>query len=113
VGIFMSELSVVIVDDHSLFRDGVAAALQREDDIKVVAQGENAHEALELTQKFLPNIFLLDINLPGGGIEAARAITAACPVTKIIMLTFSEEEDDVLDVIGNSIFASFTKGKTV
>ncbi len=92
----MNELTVVIVDDHPLFRDGVAVALQRENDIKVVAQGENAKEALELAQRFLPHILLLDINLPGGGIEAAKAITAACPVTKIIMLTFSEEEDDVL-----------------
>ncbi len=91
----MSEINLVIVDDHPLFREGVAAALQNENDFTVLAEGENAQEALELAKKHLPDIILLDINMPGSGLEAARAITATCPVTKIIMLTFSEEEDDV------------------
>jgi two-component system, NarL family, nitrate/nitrite response regulator NarL len=91
----MSEISLVIVDDHPLFREGVAAALQNEADFTVLAEGENAQEALELAKKHLPDIILLDINMPGSGLEAARAITHACPVSKIIMLTFSEEEDDV------------------
>jgi two-component system, NarL family, nitrate/nitrite response regulator NarL len=91
----MSEISIVIVDDHPLFRDGVAAALQNDGDLTVLAQGENAKEALELAKKHLPDIILLDITMPGSGLEAAKAIATACPVTKIIMLTFSEEEDDV------------------
>jgi two-component system, NarL family, nitrate/nitrite response regulator NarL len=91
----MNEMSIVIVDDHPLFRDGVAAALQSDSDMTVLAQGGNAKEALELAKKHLPDIILLDITMPGSGLEAAKAIATACPVTKIIMLTFSEEEDDV------------------
>lgn len=106
----MSEISLVIVDDHPLFRDGVAAALHNESDMTVLAQGENAAEALELAKKHLPDIILLDITMPGGGIEAARAITAACPVTKIIMLTFSEEEDDVLAALKAGAKAYVLKG---
>jgi two-component system, NarL family, nitrate/nitrite response regulator NarL len=106
----MNELSLVIVDDHPLFRDGVAAALHNEDDINVVAQGENAQEALELAKKHLPDIILLDINMPGGGIEAAKTIATACPVTKIIMLTFSEEEDDVLAALKAGAKAYVLKG---
>jgi two-component system, NarL family, nitrate/nitrite response regulator NarL len=106
----MSDLSLVIVDDHPLFRDGVAAALQSEPDLNVLAQGENAAQALELAQKHLPDIILLDITMPGGGIEAAKAITAACPVTKIIMLTFSEEEDDVLAALKAGAKAYVLKG---
>jgi two-component system, NarL family, nitrate/nitrite response regulator NarL len=106
----MSDISLVIVDDHPLFRDGVAAALQNEADLNVLAQGENASEALELAKKHLPDIILLDITMPGGGIEAARAITAACPVTKIIMLTFSEEEDDVLAALKAGAKAYVLKG---
>lgn len=106
----MSDISLVIVDDHPLFRDGVAAALQNENDLNVLAQGENASEALELAKKHLPDIILLDITMPGGGIEAAKAITAACPVTKIIMLTFSEEEDDVLAALKAGAKAYVLKG---
>jgi two-component system, NarL family, nitrate/nitrite response regulator NarL len=91
----MSDISLVIVDDHPLFREGVAAALQNEGDFTVLAEGQNAKEALELAKKHLPDIILLDINMPGSGLEAAQAIATSCPVTKIIMLTFSEEEDDV------------------
>ncbi len=106
----MSEISLVIVDDHPLFRDGVAAALQNEGDMNVLAQGENAQQALELAKKYLPDIILLDITMPGGGIQVARAITAACPVTKIIMLTFSEEEDDVLAALKAGARAYVLKG---
>jgi two-component system, NarL family, nitrate/nitrite response regulator NarL len=106
----MSEISIVIVDDHPLFRDGVAAALQNEEDMNVLAQGENAKEALELAKKFLPDIILLDITMPGGGLEAAKAIATACPVTKIIMLTFSEEEDDVLTALKAGAKAYVLKG---
>jgi two-component system, NarL family, nitrate/nitrite response regulator NarL len=91
----MSEISIVIVDDHPLFRDGVAAALQSDSEMSVLAQGSSAKEALELAKKHLPDVILLDITMPGSGLEAAKAIATACPVTKIIMLTFSEEEDDV------------------
>ncbi len=93
----MSEkINIVIVDDHPLFREGVSATLQHNDEFNVVAEGSNAEDALRLAQDHLPELLLLDIAMPGGGIEAARAVAAACPFTKIVMLTFSEEEDNVL-----------------
>jgi two-component system, NarL family, nitrate/nitrite response regulator NarL len=106
----MSDISIVIVDDHPLFRDGVAAALQNDGDITVLAQGENAKEALELAKKHLPDIILLDITMPGNGLEAAKTIATACPVTKIIMLTFSEEEDDVNTALKAGAKAYVLKG---
>lgn len=87
---------VVIVDDHPLFREGVAATLSAEQDLEVVGEGGTAEDALHLSTTLLPDLLLLDLNLPGGGLQAAKAVTAACPVTKIVMLTFSEEEADVL-----------------
>ena len=106
----MSEISIVIVDDHPLFREGVTAALQSEQDFNVLAEGQNAKEALELAKKHLPDIILLDITMPGGGLEAAKAIATACPVSKIIMLTFSEEEDDVLVALKAGAKAYVLKG---
>ncbi|GGJ69557.1 LuxR C-terminal-related transcriptional regulator [Deinococcus aquiradiocola] len=87
---------VVIVDDHPLFREGVAAALGSDGDLEVVGEGSSGPEALTLATTLLPDLLLLDLNLPGGGLSALRAVSAACPVTKIVMLTFSEEESDVL-----------------
>lgn len=87
---------IVIVDDHPLFREGVAATLSANPDLEVVGEGGSADDALRLARELLPDLLLLDLNLPGSGLQAARAVTAACPVTKIVMLTFSEEEADVL-----------------
>lgn len=93
----MSEpIQVVIVDDHPLFLEGVAATLQSEGDLKVIGQGRSADDALHLATTLLPDVILLDITMPGGGLAAAKAVAAACPITRIVMLTFSEEEQDVI-----------------
>lgn len=95
----MSEIDrihVVLVDDHPLFREGVAHTLEAAPDLEVVGQGASAAEALELAKNLAPDLLLLDIGIPGNGLAAARAIAAACPVTKIVMLTVSEAEDDLL-----------------
>src|SRR5919202_5371584 len=96
----MSEqIRVVVADDHPLFREGVITSLRSMDDINVVGQAENADEALRVVREELPDLALLDVTMPGGGIEAARKITAACPATRIIMLTVSEDEDDLLSAM--------------
>ncbi len=93
-------IRLVIVDDHPLWREGVISTLQADAKtrpaIQVVGEGASADEASQLASSLLPDILLLDLNLPGGGLNAARAVSRAFPVTKIVMLTFSEQEDDVL-----------------
>jgi two-component system, NarL family, nitrate/nitrite response regulator NarL len=89
-------IRVVLVDDHPMFREGVVHALSSQPDIEVVGQGGTAEEALRLSQELLPDILLLDISIPGDGLNAAQAVASACPVVKVVMLTASEEEDDVL-----------------
>jgi two-component system nitrate/nitrite response regulator NarL len=91
-----SNIRVVLIDDHPMLRDGVSLTLSSASNIDVVAQGENAQDAIHLSQTQLPDIILLDISMPGGGIEAANVITKTCPVVKIVMLTVSEREDDVM-----------------
>lgn len=88
-------IRIVLVDDHPLFREGVAATLAGEPNIEVVGQGVSADEAVRLVKDLLPDIVLLDISMPGGGIEAARQIAMSCPVVKIVMLTVSEHDDTV------------------
>jgi DNA-binding NarL/FixJ family response regulator len=94
----MSEpILVLIADDHPLFREGVAHSLAREPEVTVVGQAADGEEALRLARDLLPDVVLLDITMPGrGGLVAAGEIATACPAVKIIMLTVSEHEDDLL-----------------
>src|SRR5437660_907125 len=107
----MSErIQMVIVDDHPLLREGVAHTLRAEPDIDVVGEGATADEAIRLAHDLLPDLMLLDITLPGGGLHAARVIGETCPVTRIVMLTVSEEEDDVLAALKAGAHGYILKG---
>ncbi|MFQ5400143.1 MAG: response regulator [Anaerolineae bacterium] len=97
----MSDLiRILIADDHPLFREGVAHSLTSEHDLTVVGQAGNGKGAVTLTSNLLPDVVLLDITMPGqGGIAAARSIAAACPSVRIVMLTVSEDEDDLMNAL--------------
>jgi DNA-binding NarL/FixJ family response regulator len=89
-------IRIVVADDHPLFRAGVVASLREAPGIEVLAEASDADGALRLCREHLPDVALLDIAMPGGGLAAARDITAACPATRVVMLTVSEDEDDLL-----------------
>ncbi|MEX2029654.1 MAG: response regulator transcription factor [Anaerolineales bacterium] len=103
-------LHVVLVDDHTLFREGLATILEAEADIVVVGQGGSAEDAVRLVRHLLPEIVLLDIDMPGGGLEAAQTIAADCPVTKIVILTASEADDHVIAALKRGARAFILKG---
>jgi DNA-binding NarL/FixJ family response regulator len=107
----MSErLQVAVVDDHPLFREGVALSLGRQPDIEIVAEGESAADAVAIAAAHLPDVMLLDVSMPGGGLNAVRQIAAAYPVVKAIMLTVSEDEDDVTAALRLGARAYVLKG---
>lgn len=89
------KIRIIVIDDHPLFREGVSYTLQAQPDFSVVAQGESLDDAVRLARECAPDVMLLDLNIPGGGINAAAAITAAAPAVKVIMLTASTDEDDL------------------
>lgn len=92
----MSELiSIIVVDDHPLFREGVVTTLVESGYFDVVAQAGNRDDAILQAEKHLPDLMLLDVSMPGGGIETADEISRRVPILKIIMLTVSEQEHDV------------------
>jgi DNA-binding NarL/FixJ family response regulator len=94
------QIHILIADDHPLFRDGIVHALGAEPDIIVVGQTSTGEEAFNLTKESLPDVLLMDINMPGeGGIVATQKIAAAFPVVRIIILTVSEDEDDLTNAI--------------
>jgi DNA-binding NarL/FixJ family response regulator len=103
-------IQVVIVDDHPLFREGVVTALNSQPDIRVAAEGDTAADAVALATELLPDVLLLDISLPGNGLQAVSSISAACPITRIVMLTASEDEDDVTTALKAGARGYIVKG---
>jgi len=89
-------IRVVVADDHPLFLEGLVNSINSADDMTVLAQASDAAGALRLAQEHLPDVVLLDITMPGSGLSAARDIGTACPATRLVMLTVSEDEDDLL-----------------
>jgi DNA-binding NarL/FixJ family response regulator len=83
-------IRIAVVDNHPLFRDGVVATVNDTTEFEVVAQGECGSDAVHIAQHHLPDIILLDANMPVSGLEAAREISKRCPSVKTIMLTSLE-----------------------
>lgn len=94
-----SSIGVVVADDHPLLRDGVIRTLQSQTGIDVLGEACDAASAVEQCSLCRPDVALVDISMPGGGIEAARRIAALDRPPRVVMLTVSEEEDDVVDAL--------------
>lgn len=88
-------IRVAVVDDHPLFRDGVTHTFRNSEALDLVAMGATRDDAVRIVQDDKPDVLLLDIQLPGGGIEAVQLIAGMACATKVIMLTASENESDV------------------
>lgn len=97
----MSErISVLIVDDHSMVRQGVRAFLEAQPDLTVVAEAESGEEAVHLTQAHIPDVVLMDLMLPGiNGIEATRQIKRISPRSQVIVLTSYFEDEHVFPAL--------------
>ena len=88
-------IRIAVVDDHPLMRDGVENALRQQPDMEVVGSGACADDAIRVAQEQLPDIMLLDMNMPGGGLAAIKQITHLCPSVHVIILTVREDYDAV------------------
>ncbi|HEX2046834.1 MAG TPA: response regulator transcription factor [Acidimicrobiales bacterium] len=93
-------IRVVISDDHELFRRGLRMVLEAEEDIQVVAEAADGQEAVARVEELAPDVVLMDVRMPRmGGIEATRLIRQLFPTTRIIVLTVSDEEDDIYGAV--------------
>ena len=92
-------LRVLIVDDHDLFRTGLRNLLE-EQGVVIVGEAASGAEAVKIVRELAPDVVVMDLNMPGmGGVDATRHITAVAPLTRVVMLTISEEDGDVMDAI--------------
>jgi DNA-binding NarL/FixJ family response regulator len=94
----VSVARIVLADDHPAVRAGVRAALER-DGFIVCAEVGDGHAAIEAAERDRPDIVLMDVNMPGNGIEATREIARRLPETAIVMLTVSTADEDIFDAL--------------
>ena len=96
----VSNIRLLLVDDHRLVRDGLAAILEDETDITLVGTANNGQEALELAMELQPDIILMDIDMPIlNGIEATKLLMQHYPQVKVLMLTMHNEDEYIMQVM--------------
>jgi DNA-binding NarL/FixJ family response regulator len=92
-------LRVLIVDDHDLFRTGLRNLLE-EQGVLVIGEAGGGAEAVRIVRELAPDVVVMDLNMPGmGGVDATRHITGIAPLTRVVMLTISDQDNDVMDAI--------------
>jgi DNA-binding NarL/FixJ family response regulator len=90
---------VLLVDDHDLFRTGLRTLLE-EQDVEIVGEAVNGYEAVRLVEEHAPDVVLMDLEMPGKhGIDATREIAAVAPLTRVVVLTISDQDADVMDAV--------------
>jgi DNA-binding NarL/FixJ family response regulator len=93
------KLRVVIVDDHPVYRQGLAKLLQQSG-VDVVAQAGNGTEALKIVEEAAPDVVVMDLNMPGmSGVEVTRRLTERTPASKVLVVSVSAQEEDVTEAI--------------
>ena len=108
-GVELSGIRVVIADDHAPTRGGVRAALEA-GGCEVCAEGASAYDAVQLAKEHEPDVVLLDIHMPGNGIQAARQICVDLPQTAVVMLTASQDDEDLFDALRAGASGYLLKG---
>ncbi len=94
----MSEIKIILIDDHTLFRSGIKALLSRQEDLEVIGEAADGLAGVKLVEQLQPDIVLLDLDMPVmNGREALAQILSARPEQTVVMLTVSEDSDDLTE----------------
>lgn len=106
----MSEITVLVVEDHTIVRQGIVNLINKEDDITIVGEADNGRQAIKLCREKKPTIIVMDLAMPHpNGIEATHIIKKECPKTKIIILSMYSEEEYIFKVIDAGASGYLTK----
>ncbi|MDK4741202.1 response regulator [Rhizobium sp. LEGMi198b] len=103
-------ISLAVIDDHPLFREGVIRSLGEIDGFAIVGEGSTKEDAIRISENERPDVLLLDISMPGGGLNALPLILERVPGQKIVMLTVSEANDDVTTALKSGAKGYVLKG---
>ncbi|MCL2525164.1 MAG: response regulator transcription factor [Betaproteobacteria bacterium] len=94
------KIRVLLVDDHTLFRSGIRSLLQRHEDFEVVGEAGDGLEGIKRTRSLRPDVVLLDLHMSGvSGLEAVKVIVEEIPEARVLMLTVSEDAQDLMDAL--------------
>ena len=94
-----TEPRVLLVDDHDLFRTGLRNLLE-EQGVQVVGEADNGTDALRMVREVAPDVVVMDLNMPGiSGVEATRQISMFAPLTRVLVLTISDQDSDVMEAV--------------
>lgn len=103
-------ISILLVDDHNLFRSGVRQLLQRETDLQIVAEAADGLEGLKRAKALRPDVILLDLNMPGlSGLETLHLLTQDVPESRVLILTVSEEGEELGQALQGGAVGYLTK----
>ena len=92
-------LRVLLVDDHDLFRTGLRNLLE-EQGVHVVGEAADGAQAIRMVRELAPDVVVMDLNMPGmSGVEATRQVTSLAPLTRVVVLTISDQDEDVMNAI--------------
>lgn len=103
-------LSVAVVDDHPLFREGVVRSLSETGRFAIVAEGSSRDDAVRIAAETRPDLMLIDLSMPGNGLAAIAPILAAYPQTRIVVLTVSETAEDLAAALNGGARGYLLKG---
>lgn len=96
----MKPIRILIVDDHTLFRNGVKLLLQRQDGFDVVGEAGDALEGVKLAKRLKPDVVLQDLHMPGAsGLQALPLLKEEAPQAQVVLLTVSEDAEDLLEAL--------------
>ena len=109
----LDEIRVLLVDDHDLFRTGLRTLLE-EQEVNIVGEASAGTDAVRLVRELAPDVVVMDLNMPGiTGVEATRQITAIAPLTRVLVLTISDQDGDVMDAILAGACGSLLKDSSI
>ncbi|MDI6836741.1 MAG: response regulator transcription factor [Rhizobiaceae bacterium] len=105
-----TRIRVAVVDDHPLFREGVTRSLSEIDGFEIIAEGSSGADAVRIAANLQPDVLLMDISMPDGGLDAIPAILDVAPAQRIVMLTVSETSEDVTTALARGAVGYVLKG---
>ncbi|RME74890.1 MAG: DNA-binding response regulator [Chloroflexi bacterium] len=109
----MSKISVMLVDDHPLFRQGLRRVIEQQDDMQVIMEVADGEEALRLARQLTPDVVIMDINLPRmNGLQVTRTLKQSAPEVAVIVLTSYHDDEQIFHAIRAGAAAYFPKDVT-
>jgi len=107
----MTQLRILVVDDHELVRDGIRSTLQPHSDLQIIGEADNGEDAVTMVSELKPDLVIMDVGLPGiSGLEATRQIKSENPTVPVLILTIHDEDEYIIPLLEAGAAGYLQKG---